>query len=159
MNQDIAPPPEGFQRVELGGVFALNNGPFHARWHDDHLLMGFRVGPQHVNPGGGCHGGMLCTFADILVSTAAQYQADIPRQFLHTISLQTDFLAIAPKGSWVQGRADVLKVTRNLVFSQGLVQADGETVLRVSGVFRRGPLLAESEGDQALRLPGMPQRG
>jgi uncharacterized protein (TIGR00369 family) len=158
MNPQTVAAPEGFEPVELGGAFAVHNGPLFARWADDHLLLGFRVGPKHVNPGQGCHGGMLCTFADILVSTAAQYQTDIPRQFLPTISLQTDFLAIAPLGSWVQGRADVLKVTRNLVFSQGLVQADGETVLRVSGVFRRGPLLAESDGDQALRLPGMPQR-
>jgi uncharacterized protein (TIGR00369 family) len=158
MNPQTAAAPKGFEPVELGGAFAVHNGPLFARWADDHLLLGFRVGPKHVNPGQGCHGGMLCTFADILVSTAAQYQTDIPRQFLPTISLQTDFLAIAPLGSWVQGRADVLKVTRNLVFSQGLVQADGETVLRVSGVFRRGPLLAESDGDQALRLPGMPQR-
>jgi hypothetical protein len=28
----------------------------------------------------------------------------------------------------------------------------------VSGVFKRGPLLPESEGDQSLRLPGMPPR-
>ncbi len=158
MNEDTVTSPEGFERVELGGAFALHNGPLFARWADGHLQLGFRVGPRHVNPGQGCHGGMLCTFADILVSTAAQYQTDIPRQFLPTISLQTDFLAIAPLGSWVQGRADVLKVTRKLVFSQGLLQADGETVLRVSGVFRRGPLLPESDGDQVLRLPGMPAR-
>lgn len=31
--------------------------------------------------------------------------------------------------------------------------------MRASGVFRRGPLLSESADDQALRLPGMPQRG
>ena len=151
-------PPEGFIPVEFGGVFIVHNGPMFARWRDDHLQVGFRVGPHHVNPGQACHGGMLCTFADIMVSTAAQYQADIPRQFLPTISLQTDFLAFAPLGSWVQGQAEILKVTRNLVFSQGLVEADGQLVLRVSGVFKRGPLLAESPGDQALRLPGMPER-
>ncbi len=83
-------------------------------------------------------------FADIMLSTAAQYQTDIPRQFLPTISLQMDFIAAAPLGSWVQGRADILRVTRNLVFSQGLVEADGTLVLRASGVFRRGPLLPES---------------
>ena len=58
----------------------------------------------------------------------------------------------------MQGQADILRVTRNLVFSQGLVEADGEAVMRASGVFRRGPLLPESADDQALRLPGMPAR-
>jgi uncharacterized protein (TIGR00369 family) len=155
----FAPPPAGFEPVQIGGAFATHNGPLHARWHDDRLELGFRVGPQHVNPGQSCHGGMLGTFADILISTAAQYQADIPRQFLPTISLQMDFMANAPLGSWVQGHADILKVTRNLVFSQGLVQANGQTVLRASGVFKRGPLLPDTASDQGLRLPGMPPRG
>jgi uncharacterized protein (TIGR00369 family) len=150
--------PEGFQPVLLGGTFATHNGPWFARWHDDHLQVGFRVGPLHVNPGNHCHGGMLATFADILISTAAQYQTDIPRQFLPTISLQMDFMAGAPLGSWVQGQAEILEVTRNLVFSQGLVQADGRTVLRASGVFKRGPLLPDTENDALLQLPGLPRR-
>jgi len=101
---------------------------------------------------------MLAMLADILISTAAQYQTDIPRQFLPTISLQTDFLAPAPLGSWVLGRAEVLRVTRNLVFSQGLIEADGALAMRASGVFRRGPLLPDSASDDTLRLPGMPTR-
>ena len=151
-----AGPPDGWSLAPIGGAFAVHNGPLFACWRDGRLALGFRVGPRHVNPGLACHGGMLVMFADILISTAAQYQADIPRQFLPTISLQVDFLAGAPLGSWVQGQADILRVTRNLVFSQGLVEADGEAVMRASGVFRRGPLLPESAGDQALRLPGMP---
>src|SRR5206468_2325686 len=130
--------PEGFEPANIGGRFALDNGPVYVRWTGTHLLFGFRVEPRHVNPGNQCHGGMLGMFADIMLSTAAQYQTDIPRQFLPTISLQMDFIAAAPLGSWVQGRADILRVTRNLVFSQGLVEADGTLVLRASGVFRRG---------------------
>jgi acyl-coenzyme A thioesterase PaaI-like protein len=101
---------------------------------------------------------MLSTFVDILLSTAAQYQTDIPRVFLPTISLQMDFIAGAPLGSWVQGQADILRVTRNLIFSQALVHADGVLAMRASGVFKRGPLLPDSAGDQMLRLPGMPER-
>ena len=155
----FALPPAGFVLAAVGGAFATHNGPLYARWHDGRLQMGFRVGLQHVNPGQSCHGGMLGMFADILISTAAQYQADIPRQFLPTISLQMDFLATAPLDSWVQGRADILKVTRNLVFSQGMVEADGQPVLRASGVFKRGPLLPDTANDHWLVLPGMPQRG
>lgn len=111
-----------------------------------------------MNPGNDCHGGMLATFADILISSAAQYQADIPRQFLPTIGLQMDFMAGAPLGRWVQGQADILEVTRNLVFSQGLVVAKRRTVLRASGVFRRGPLLPDTDSDRGLELAGMPAR-
>lgn len=153
---DSKPAPPGFEVADIGGVFAINNGPLLARWFDAHLELGFRVAAKHVNPGQQCHGGMLGTFVDILLSTAAQYQIDIPRTFLPTISLQMDFIAAAPLGSWVQGRADILRVTRNLVFSQALVHADGTLVLRASGVFKRGPLLADAPGDQPLRLAGMP---
>ena len=154
---DSAAPP-GWSQAPIGGAFALHNGPLFARWHDDRLELGFRVGPLHVNPGQACHGGMLAMLADILISTAAQYQADIPRQFLPTISLQTDFIAPAPLGSWVVGRAEVLRVTKNLIFSHGLIEADGVLAMRASGVFRRGPLLPDSASDDTLRLPGMPAR-
>ncbi len=150
--------PEGFVHVHLGGTFAIHNGPLYARWHEAHLQFGFRVLPQHVNPGNTCHGGMLALFTDILISTAAHYQCDIPRAFLPTISLQFDFMAPAPMGSWVQGQAEVLKLTKNLVFSQGLVWADGVLALRASGVFRRGPLLPDTASDHRLVLPGMPVR-
>jgi uncharacterized protein (TIGR00369 family) len=150
---DAAP---GFEPVDIGGAFATHNGPLFARWHEGRLQLGFRVGPAHVYPGNACHGGMLGMFADILISSAAQYQTDIPRQFLPTISLQMDFIAGAPLGSWVQGQADVLRVTRNLIFSQGLVHADGVLALRASGVFKRGPLLPDTASDHLLRLRGMP---
>ena len=152
-------PPPGFEPADIGGIFARHNGPLLARWSEGHLQLGFRVGALHVNPGQACHGGMLSMFADILLSTAAQYQTDIPRTFLPTISLQMDFIAAAPLGSWVQGQAEILRVTRNLIFSQALVHADGALVLRSSGVFKRGPLLPDAAGDQALRLVGMPVRG
>ncbi len=150
--------PAGFEPVPVGGAFATHNGPLFGRWHAGSLQLGFRVAPIHVNPGQSCHGGMLATFADILISTSAQYQADIPRQFLPTVSLQVDFMSTAPLGSWVQGQADILQVTRNLVFTQGLVHADGQLVMRASGVFRRGPLLADSACDAPLELAGMPTR-
>ena len=154
----VARPPAGWHHAPIGGDFAKYNGPLFARWHEHRLEVGFRVDHRHANPGNACHGGMLCTFADILISGAAHYQTDIPRQFLPTVSLQMDFCASAPMGSWVHGRADVLKVTRNLVFSQGLVYADDTLVMRTSGVFKRGPLLPDTGHDAPLSLPGMPPR-
>ena len=148
--------PQGFVPVRLGSAFATHSGQLYGRWHDGRLQVGFVVEPHQTNPGGHCHGGMLSLFADIVLSSAAQYQTDIPRQFLPTISLQLDFMNGAPLGGWVQAQADILQVTRNLVFSQGLLTCGGKTVARASGVFRRGPLLPESDSDHRLRLAGMP---
>ncbi len=55
-------------------------------------------------------------------------------------------------GTWVQGEADVLRSTRNLLFGQGLITADGEPALRVSGIFKMGPLLGDGSGADPLGL-------
>ena len=69
------------------------------------------------------------------------YQGSGERRFLPTISLQIDYLATVPLGAWVQGEGQVLRTTRSLVFAQGLVQADGKLVARVSGIFKIGPAI------------------
>ena len=143
-------PPEGFQPVTIGGTFANRNGPLYARWTGQHMLLGFRVLPEHVNPAGQCHGGMLALFADMFLSTAGMYQTDKAGHFLPTVSLQTDFLAPSPLGAWIEGKADVLRMTRTLLFMHGLVHADGKPVLRASGVFKIGPLMPKSSDNQII---------
>ena len=50
----------------------------------------------------------------------------------------SDFLAPSPLGAWVEGQAEVLRVTRNLVFAQGLITADGNPSMRFSGIMKLG---------------------
>lgn len=132
--------PDGFVAIDVGGGFMGVNGPLYARWTGSCVQMGFRVQARHVNPLSICHGGMMATFADMLIPCAAMYQAEMERRFLPTISLQLDYLGPSPLGAWVQGEAQVLRTTRNLLFGQGLVSADGQAVLRLSGVFKIGPI-------------------
>lgn len=146
MNDEIDPLaiPPGFRVLPMGGDFIGVNGPLylkHERPADGPPLvqMGFRVEQRHCNPMGNCHGGMLASFADMLLPLSVHRKtADVRNQFLPTISLQVDYLAPAPLGAWVQGEADVLRVTRTMVFAQGLVMADGVPALRVSGIFKIG---------------------
>ena len=103
------------------------------------MQLGFRVETRHTNPMNICHGGMMASFCDMLLPITAQHVAkEASGRFLPTINLQIDFLAQAPLGSWVQGEAQVLRVTRRMVFMQGLVMADGVSVARVSGLFKIG---------------------
>lgn len=136
--------PEGFTPLAVGGDFTAINGPLYIRsvaQPDGSKLrhLGFRVEQRHCNPMGNCHGGMLATFADMLLPMLAHRQAvELRGQFLPTVSLQLDYLAPSPLGAWVQGEAQVLRVTRNLAFLQGLVTADDVPALRVSGIFKIG---------------------
>ncbi len=144
--------PEGFQAVKIGGPFIFHNGPLYAKWSGQRLLLGFRVEERHSNPLKVCHGGMLATFADMLIPCAAMYQGQMERRFLPTISLQIDYMGAAPLGAWVQGEADVLRSTRNMLFGQGLVTADGQAALRVSGIFKMGQLIGDGTATDPLGL-------
>lgn len=131
--------PSGFVPLAIGGEFMALNGPLHVRMAGGRAQLGFRVLSRHTNPMGICHGGMLASFGDMLLPVCIHRQsAEVGLRFLPTISLQIDYLAPAPLGAWVQGEADVLRVTRTMVFAQGLAQADGTPVMRVSGIFKIG---------------------
>lgn len=132
--------PAGFARVQAGAGFIAVNGPLFLRHEDGIVQLGFRVEARHANPMGICHGGMMATFCDMLLPLAAhRLVPEIARRFLPTISLQIDYLAPSAVGAWVQGEAQVLRTTRNMVFAQGLVSADGTPVARVSGIMKIGP--------------------
>ncbi len=144
-----SPVPDGFRRAPMGGPFVRHNGPLYARLVDGRLELGFRVEERHTNPLKICHGGMLATLADMLLPMVALYgpQDGAERRFLPTISLQVDYLAPAPLGAWVQGGGEVLRRTRNMIFAQGLITADGQPALRVSGIFKQGPVIPGATED------------
>jgi uncharacterized protein (TIGR00369 family) len=139
--------PEGFGVMPMGGEYIAVNGPLYLKHQGMLVQMGFRVERRHTNPMGNCHGGMLASFADMVLPLTIHRKApEVGFKFLPTISLQLDYLAPAPLGAWVQGEAEVLRVTRSLVFAQGLVSADGVPALRISGIFKIG---------KAFNLPGV----
>ena len=135
--------PPGFRPLTMMGDFMALNGPLYLRHEGDVVQVGFRVEARHANPMGNCHGGMLATFCDMLLPISVHRKSpEVGQRFLPTINLQIDYLAPAPLGAWVQGEAQVLRVTRTMVFAQGLVTADGSNAVRVSGIFKIGPPFA-----------------
>lgn len=138
--------PEGFSPLNFFGIGFIDvNGPLYGKRDGKQFLLGFRVEERHCNPANICHGGMLMTFADMQLPFGIRLQADIDPGFLPTVHLSAEFLAPAPLGSWVEGRTDVLRTTRNLAFAQCLVTADSLPVLRASGIFK----VASAKGDVA----------
>jgi uncharacterized protein (TIGR00369 family) len=161
-SETAAPPievPEGFKPRSFGGGFVGANGPLYLKkLEGGGIALGFRVEPRHCNPMGVLHGGMTATFCDMLLPISAHYlSADLARRFLPTIQLQVDYLGAVKRGAWVEGRAELLRSTRSLVFMQGLVTADGDKVARVSGIFKIGALFDDSVNVGAARVTGPPQ--
>jgi uncharacterized protein (TIGR00369 family) len=128
--------PEGFRPLGFAMGFLEVNGPLYGKWDGARLKLGFRVETRHCNPGNVAHGGMLATFADMLLPIAARFQSKVDMGFLPTVNLTCDFLAPAPLGAWVEGQADALKTGKSLLFAHGVAEADGVPCLRASGVFK-----------------------
>ena len=139
--------PAGFAPMPMGGDFIGINGPIYLKHEGALVQLGFRVERRHTNPMGNCHGGWLASFSDMVLPLSIHRKApEIGFKFLPTISLQIDYLSPAQLGAWVQGEAEVLRVTHSLVFAQGLVLADGVPAVRISGIFKIG---------KAFNLPGV----
>lgn len=134
-------PPDGFRALPVPPERARGYNPilFHARRIDGQLALGFRVGPEHLNPGGRCHGGVMATFCDMQLAFAVMHDApDLHTTILPTINLALDYLAAVLPGSWVQGVGGTLSVTRNFAVAQCIVTADGTPAVRCSGTFKVG---------------------
>ena len=139
--------PSGFRPLSADSGFIGVNGPLYLLHQGEDVRLGLRVEPRHVNPMGNLHGGMMASFCDMLIPLTVHRKGEHPgRRFLPTISLQIDYLAPAPLGCWIEGRAELLRATRTLVFAQGLVTADGVPCARASGVFKIGPELPAGFG-------------
>ncbi len=141
--------PEGFIELPFNYGFIGVNGPLYAKRDGGQLRLGLRVEERHCNPMGIAHGGMLVTFADMQLPLASRYQAGLPDNFLPTINLSVDFLAPARMGAWVEGETQVMRRTKNLVFAQCTVTADGEPSLRASGIFKIGPAMTSGDASFA----------
>ncbi|HEX6960171.1 MAG TPA: PaaI family thioesterase [Ferrovibrio sp.] len=128
--------PAGFKPLKFMGFMAVN-GPLYGYLHaEDGLpVMGFRVEERHCNPMMVCHGGMLMTFADMLLGFTCSVAAG-GRKFMPTVNLAGDYVGPAKLGSWVEGRGRLLRQTRNLGFADCLITADGAPCLRASGIMK-----------------------
>jgi uncharacterized protein (TIGR00369 family) len=129
-------PPEGFAVMQVRGGFPQANGPFFGKREGERLVIGLRIEERHCNSSGVAHGGMILALADFMLTVCLNYGANLSR-FLVTVTVSCDFAGPAKLGDWIEGRVDVLKVTRSMVFGQGLVTTqDGALVARVSGVMK-----------------------
>lgn len=141
--------PAGMKRMNFMGFMEMT-GPLWGRLEEGEggilaPVMGFRVEQRHCNPMQVCHGGMLMTFADMLLGFTVGV-ADGGRKFMPTVNLAGDYVGPAPLGAWVEGKGRLVRKTRNLGFAEALITADGAPCLRTSGIMKI-PSQESREGD------------
>lgn len=126
-------------------------GPLYVKRDGRKLVLGLRVEKRHCNIAGICHGGMLMTFADMQLGIGAKFESEEDVGFSPTISMTADFLSPALSGVWIEGRTDLLRSTRNFLFCQCIVSANGAPVMRASGIMKLGGARTEIKGLPDLR--------
>ena len=130
---EAARPPEGYESILSNSPFGWENGPIFERKVEEGVQRGFRIAPRHINAGGALHGGMVMTFADILLATAVHAIAEPP---FVTVRLTTDFVGPAFEGEWVEGTAEAEPPVDGIIAVRGLIQVDERSVASVQGLFK-----------------------
>jgi uncharacterized protein (TIGR00369 family) len=126
--------PEGFKHYQGVSPAEDNVGPFFYRKVEDELQLGMRAGQKHANGNGSVHGGVLLAFADYAATMLALSGV---KETCLTVSLNSDFLAGASLGDWIDGSGEVIKRTGSLTFLRGQLAVDGKPILTFQSVLRR----------------------
>jgi uncharacterized protein (TIGR00369 family) len=95
----------------------------------------FQVGDIHLNQNEVCHGGAMATFADIAQGRAARGLMLPDQSGAVTVNLSVDYVSAARPGEWVVSAPTILRVTRNLIFTQAIIMAGARIVARSSAIF------------------------
>jgi uncharacterized protein (TIGR00369 family) len=130
--QDI---PTGFAPFVINSNFINFIGPLHCRVVDAVEVFGMRIEKQHCNALDIAHGGLLATFADVVISRSVALARGAGPNVV-TISLTTDFIGAVRLGEWIEGRASVGKIGASMGFSSCEVRTGAGIVLRASGVLK-----------------------
>lgn len=96
--------------------------------------FGFPAEARHANIGGVVHGGMLMTFADDCCGITV-WEA-VGRAPVTTVQLNTQFIAPARPGDFVECAPEILRRTRSMVFIRATLHVGERTVAALDGVWK-----------------------
>ena len=126
--------PPGFAPTRLIDPFEIHVGPIFEQGEKGSKRFGLRVDKRHVNMNGVIHGGMLMTFADAAMGQAAWDACD--HADCVTLNMQSQFLAPAREGDWIEVAPVLTRRMRSLMFLRGDFTVDGAAIYSVSSVWK-----------------------
>ncbi len=97
--------------------------------------FGLDLGPQHVNSRGWIHGGVYTAFADHVFGQLARRAAKRRGMRVATVSLSSNFVGAAQPGDWLQGKAEIIRDGRSMIFLQGRLFVGDRVILAGDAVF------------------------
>lgn len=126
--------PEGFEPMPMQtGLFDVI-GPIHQCRVDGVWRYGMLMDERHTNVRGVIHGGVLTSFLDQFMGKLV-WDA-LEDKLAATINLNTDFLAGAGPGDWIEGVGEVTRQTTSLVFMRARAFTGETTLVTASGIWK-----------------------
>lgn len=130
---DVAPP-DGWRQCELHDPFEAHVGPLFEREENGERIFGFFADERHLDDQGAVHEGMLMTFADAFLGSAAHRGSG--GKGCVTLSLQASFLEDAKEGDFIVCRARVDRATRAIIFVSAHFSTDEKDVMTATSLWK-----------------------
>lgn len=124
---------QGWRPRTLPG-FAGQVGPLWTRKEASGWAYGILAAPEHLNPAGLVHGGLLMTLLDHALSAIA-WEA-IGRRTCVTVQMDTQFVSSAGNGQFLEARGRVVRATSSLVFMQGQISVGAAEIIQGSALLK-----------------------
>lgn len=129
---------EAWQLCPAMQGFSAHMGPFYEKQENDSNVF-TRLLPlqeHHQNPEGVIHGGVLTAVADYGIYRAIGDVLGHQQKFA-TINLNCDFLAAATSADdSLKVKGKITRLTKSLVFAEGMVYTERREVLRATGIWK-----------------------
>lgn len=125
--------PDSFVAVEPNSPFTEAFGPLYECVDDAGFVRAFRVQPYHRNINNVAHGGVLASFADMLLARALRWELD---RYGVTVRLVTDYLSPAKSGEWIEGRSRITGGGNSIAFVMGEAHVGTRPILAATATFR-----------------------
>lgn len=136
--------PRGYEPFPLYSNFTERNGPLFVRRRKNDITFAFRADARHLNPRDVVHGGWMTSFVDVSMAQGGLFYRGV-KGLSPTIQMEANFLAPIRAGQWVECHPRLARATRTMNFVDAMVYAEGEPVLRCSGIFSLSRELREQE--------------
>lgn len=140
--------PEGFKPLKRGGPFLSDIGPWYYRLDDKkQIVLAIRVEERHTNIRHIAHGGLLLSMCDTAIGIVLSSTREPPQPMV-TVSLNTDFIASARPGDWLEAQVDVTRVGNRLAYATCRLMVGDNTIMTGSGVFALMKPVAPKESSE-----------
>tara|TARA_R110000868_G_C10742886_1_gene752537 strand:+ start:391 stop:813 length:423 start_codon:yes stop_codon:yes gene_type:complete len=126
--------PAGFERARFSSPFLDMAGPYYERQGDGCIIVATRINRGHINHIKVAHGGVLGTLADVALSYQV-HRAETPALPVATMNLNTNFLAGAKLGDWVEAHSRIDRISKRTAYCSGRILCGEEVLMTMTAVF------------------------